>query len=267
MCHVENARNLDGLVSKVDLQVGNVRCPVERLVCLKITALIFLPAASSPETPGSTTTTPDMPGSDRNSIGFLLNCPSDGDFIREFPKDNTLSPPQGNATTTSHNVIPMRNAYEQGMSSGPLPGYHEYEPPSMGSNLESFLSNLEFDNFERQTHNYNIPGENMMMLPSPDGFLDPAALEPRGFQIREKLIYTAQTLQQANLLPKELLDAIENISAANIASWIKLYFRHWHKHGPIVHEATFNPCNAALPLVLALMSLGGMVSPENTLSV
>ena len=137
----------------------------------------------------------------------------------------------------------------------------------MGSNLEVFLSNLGFDKFERQTQNYSLPGDNMVLLPSPDEVLNPATLEPRAFQIREKLIYTAQTWQQANLLPKELLDAIENITASNIASWIKLYFRHWHKHGPMVHEATFNPCTAALPLVLALMSLGGMVSSGKPLSV
>ena len=208
-----------------------------------------------------------MGGSDRNSIGFLLNCPSDGDFIREFPKDNTLSPTQGNVNSNFPNMLAMRNAYDPGISSTLIPAYHDYDQPATGANLDVFLSNLEFDNFERQTHNYEVPGENMMLLPGPDELLSPAALEPRGFQIREKLIYAAQTLQQANLLPKEQLDAIDNITGANIACWIKLYFRHWHKHGPIVHEATFNPCTAALPLVLALMSLGGMVSPGNTLSV
>jgi len=227
--------------------------------------LTNLPVASSPETPGSTTTTttttPDMVGSDRNSIGFLLNCPSDGDFIREFPKDSTMSPPQGNGTTSFPSMMPMRNPYDPRLSSTPMPSYHDFEQPAIGPNLEVFLSNLEFDNFERQTHNYSLPGENMILLPSLDGGLNIAALEPRSFQIKEKLIYTAQTLQQVNLLPTELLDAIEHITATNIASWIKLYFRHWHKHGPIVHEATFNPCTAALPLVLALMSLGGMVSP------
>jgi len=208
-----------------------------------------------------------MAGSDRNSIGFLLNCPSDGDFIREFPKDITLSPPQDNAAASFTSMMPMRNTYDPGISSASMPGYHDFDQPVMGSNLEVFLSNLEFDNFERQTQNYSMPGENLMVLPSPDGLVNPAALEPRAFQIREKLIYSAQTLQQANLLPKEILEAIENITATNIASWIKLYFRHWHKHGPIVHEPSFNPCIAALPLVLALMSLGGMVSSENTLSV
>jgi len=62
-----------------------------------------------------------------------------------------------------------------------------------------------------------------------------------------------------NLPPKELVEAIELITGNKVAEFIKLYFKHWHKHAPMVHEATFNLCTAALPLVLALMSLGGMV--------
>ena len=213
-----------------------------------------------------------MNGSDRNSIGFLLNGPSDADFIREFPKDDsTLSPPQGRATDFS-NGGPLRNSYHHeptmigDIPPAPMASFNEYGPPvmAMGTDLDVFLGSLEFDNFERQTHNYNRPRENMMMLPSLDGFLDRGVLEQRAFEIRDKLRYTASTLNHPSNPPKEQLDAIENITAINIASWIRLYFKHWHKHGPIVHEATFNPCTAALPLVLALMSLGGMVSPEKT---
>ena len=84
-------------------------------------------------------------------------------------------------------------------------------------------------------------------------------MDQRAFDIREKLKYTAATMNPPHPPSKELLDAIELITVDNFAAYIKLYFRHWHKHAPMVHEATFNPTTAALPLVLALMSLGGMV--------
>jgi hypothetical protein len=89
--------------------------------------------------------------------------------------------------------------------------------------------------------------------------LDRIVLEQRAFEIRDRLKYTAATMNQPNGPSQELLDAIESITARNIGTWCRLYFRHWHKHGPLVHEATFDPVKAALPLVLALMSIGGMV--------
>ena len=168
--------------------------------------------------------------------------------------------------------MPMRNAYEPVMEGlppppMPMPTYNEYGQVGLEPNLDHILSNLEFDNFERQTQNYAMPRENVMMLPSPDGFgyLNRAALEQRAFEIRDRLTYTTATLNPGHPPSKQLLDTIELISATNIASWIELYFRHWHKHGPMVHEASFNPSTAALPLVLALMSLGGMVSASHCL--
>ena len=109
-----------------------------------------------------------------------------------------------------------------------------------------------------------MPNENMILWSGPDSlFLDRRVLEQRAFDIREKLRYTAAVQNPPHLPPKELIDAIELISADKLAAYIKLYFRHWHKHAPMVHEATFNPCTAALPLVLSLMSLGGMVSSQD----
>lgn len=128
------------------------------------------------------------------------------------------------------------------------------------NNIDVFLNRLDFQNFEQQTNNWQMPNENMILWSGPDAlFLDRRVLEQRAFDIREKLRYTASVQNPPHLPSKEVIDAIEVITAESIASYIKLYFRHWHKHAPMVHEATFNPCTAALPLVLSLMSLGGMV--------
>lgn len=129
------------------------------------------------------------------------------------------------------------------------------------NNLDVFLSNLEFQNFEDKTHNWQMPGENMILWSGPDAiFLNRGVLEQRAVDMRKKLEYTAAAMNPPHPPSVETIEAIRLITADNIAAYIMLYFRHWHKHAPMVHEPSFNPCTAALPLVLSLMSLGGMVS-------
>jgi hypothetical protein len=212
-------------------------------------------AASSPETTTPGPSTPDT-GSDRNSIGFLLNGTGETDFMREFPKSTTLSP-HNQAVDFSSMAVDRR--YEP--SAGGPSMYQENGPTTQENNLDIMLSHLELTTFEDMTNNWEIPGENMMLWSRPDSlFVDSTAVEHRAFDIREKLKYTAATLNSPHSPSQELLDAIELITAHNFAAYIMLYFRHWHKHAPMVHEATFNPTTAALPLALTLMSLGGMVS-------
>jgi hypothetical protein len=217
-------------------------------------------AASSPEettTPGPST--PDT-GSDRNSIGFLLNVSGETDFMREFPKSTTLSPNNKLAEFSSLMSVDKRLEPAVGDLAGPSM-YQEYGHMIQENNLDVFLSHLEFQTFEQRTNNWQMPGENMVLWSGPGAlFVDRAAMDQRAFDIREKLKYTAATQNPPHLPSKELLAAIELITADTLAAYIRLYFRHWHKHAPMVHEATFDPATAALPLVLALMSLGGMVS-------
>jgi hypothetical protein len=137
------------------------------------------------------------------------------------------------------------------------------------NNLDVFLSHLEFQQaYEQETHNRQLIGGSSTSSIGPDArYLDRAVLEQRAIDIREKLKYTATTHYLPHLPPKELLQAVELVTANNIELYLQFYFKHWHKHTPIVHEATFNPCTSALPLVLALMCLGGMVSTENPVFV
>ena len=182
--------------------------------------------------------------------------------MQEFPKSGTLSP-SAKAAEFPHPMSGderLRRLHIDGSFPISASGYRDNGHMRDDNNLDVFLSNLEFGTFERQTHNWQMPGENMILWSGPDAlYLDRAVLEQRAFEIREKLNFTAATQNPPNPPSKEVLEAIQLITADNIAAYIKLYFRHWHKHGPIVHEPSFNPCTAALPLVLALMSLGGMV--------
>jgi hypothetical protein len=182
--------------------------------------------------------------------------------MREFPKTTTLSPNNRAAEVSS--MMALGGGYEPlggGDMSGTVSVYQNYGHMIQENNLDVFLSHLEFQTtFERQTNNWQMPGENIIPWSGQDThFLDRRILDQRAFDIREKLKYTAATQNTPHLPTRELLEAIELITADNIAGYIKLYFRHWHKHAPMVHEPTFNPCTAALPIVLALMGLGGMV--------
>jgi hypothetical protein len=182
--------------------------------------------------------------------------------LREFPKSTTLSP--NNQTSELSNVTPIRNGF------APLPSvYQQYGHMIQENNLDVFLSHLEFQQtFEQETHNWQVIGGNSISSLGPDSrYLDQAALEQRAFDIREKLKHAAATHNFPHLPPKELLQAVELITANNIAEYVQLYFKHWHKHAPMVQQATFNPCTSALPLVLALMCLGGMVSRHSLLLI
>lgn len=187
--------------------------------------------------------------------------------MREFPKDDTLSP-NGRATEFKpeySNLHPIQNAY--GPMGGEMPGpsmqtYNEYgQPIPSGPELVDFLHSLEFAHFENSNHHLPMHRENLVGWPEQDAtYLDGVVLEERAVDIRGKLRLTAMTMNQPHHPTQEVIRAIEFITANKIAYWIKLFFRHWHKHAPMIHEHTFEPCSAALPVVLSVMCLGGMVS-------
>jgi hypothetical protein len=184
--------------------------------------------------------------------------------MREFPKDATQSPNDKSADFS--NLRPVNHGFEPfvGDLSGAAPAYNGYEHmPQVENNLDEFLSHLQFDTFEQQTQNWPIQEENLMLWSRQDAlFLDRNVLDQKAFDIRAKLKYAASALNPPHRPSQEVLDATDVITADHIAAYIKLYFKHWHKHAPMIHEASFNPSTAALPLVLALMSLGGMVNNQ-----
>lgn len=223
---------------------------------------MIIATVSSPEETTPNPTTPDT-ASDRASIGFLLNCPRETDFIEEFPKSTNSSPNPRPGNFSNLTSTPGRSFQPMdGVANGPL-AYRDYGH-IQETNLDVFLSHLEFSNFEQQTNNWQTPNENLIPWSGSDAlFLDRTILGQKAFEIKSSLKRASELMNPPHRPPAEILDALELIVADNIAAWIKLYFKHWHKHAPMVHEATFNPCNAAVPLVLSLMSLGAMVIVPN----
>lgn len=194
----------------------------------------------------------------RSSINFLLNSPGERDFMREFPGSATLSP--SNPPAQIANSMGDGYPFVTGDVPAAVPAYHNYRYQIPSNNLDAFLSHLEFQTtFERQTNSW-MAGDNVIpWAGAGNGLSDRGELEQIAEFIREKLKHTAALQSAPQLPPGDVIEAIDSITADSIAANIRLYFRHWHKHAPMIHEATFNPCTAALPLVLALMGLGGMV--------
>ena len=201
---------------------------------------------------------------DRNSIGFLLNGAGESDFSRDFPKSLTLSP-----MTSIRDLIPINKPFDASQPVLTRPNYdQELLTPvsqhnrrmSSDTSLDIFLSSLEFSTFERQTQNYQLPNEDVLPWSGYNvAFADKPVLEQRAFDVREKLRYET-AMFSPGVASNEVLDAIDILTADNIAKWTQLYFRHWHKSYPIVHEPSYHPCSAALPLLLSMACIGGMVS-------
>lgn len=179
--------------------------------------------------------------------------------MREFPKDNTVSkiekPPSSITGQNEAGAIPVS---ERLFECAPSHKGHIHMPRE--TNLDIFLSKLDLGTFECQTQNFQTVAENAAIQPglhplSPDR----AQFEETALCIRQKLESAAIAVNQPNAPPNELLDSIKIVTAHNIPTWTRLYFRHFHKHGRLVHEATFNPLTSALPLVLAIITIGAMV--------
>ncbi|THV48423.1 hypothetical protein BGAL_0249g00080 [Botrytis galanthina] len=255
---------------KCDNEVPCRKCKEFGRRCIKTwgtNSASSIKTSASPETPAPRSLTPPSatpePTSDRNSIGFLLNFPNEAEFMREFPKASTGSSPK--ERTAEYTSLVPHNAIQPwatgDMMNQNMASFGYTSSMDVDQNL-AFLHNLEFDTFERQTHGWQFPQDNLIPW-SPDGmFNDRNVLEQRAYDIREKLRYAASSMVGPNAISKEVLEAIEIITADTIAAYIKLYFKHWHHHAPMVHEATFNPCTAALPLVLSVMSLGAKYSKQ-----
>ncbi|KAJ5047458.1 uncharacterized protein L3040_003285 [Drepanopeziza brunnea f. sp. 'multigermtubi'] len=248
---------------KCDNNVPCRKCTEFGRICTKSRNAVS-GAASSPEqtrvqSPLSRST-PEL-SSDRNSIGFLLNCPSDKDFIREFPQ-STAQSPMVNPVQLARVMSMDGNSQSSGGVAIPENIYQAYQGQT--DQLEVFLDRLEFQNFQQQTNHWEMPSEDDMLLWSGANVMlpDHRGLAQRAFDIRQKLNYAAAAQNPPFLPSEQVVEAIEMVTAENITTYVRLYFRHWHKHAPMVHRATFNPCTAALPLVISVMSIGAMYSPK-----
>lgn len=224
---------------------------------------VWLPSCRSTVTDTRTGTgspSPSLPADgNRNSINFLLNSPGEKDFLREFPKSNYMSPNHQHAQVANMLVTPY--AFPPPDMPPGMANFQQFHPASEPS-FATIMSGMTFDATYNKQTSWMLPMDSATPWTGTDERIR-SIMEKRAMDVREGLKMTAHNYniisQQGNAM-EQFYDAIEIITADFIVHNIDLYFRNWHRHAPMVHQPTFNACNAALPLVLALMALGGMVS-------
>lgn len=62
------------------------------------------------------------------------------------------------------------------------------------------------------------------------------------------------------MLQGGLDDRVDLFTPSNIERFFRQYFRHWHRHSPILHRQLFNPGTISMPLLLAVVLTGALFS-------
>ena len=195
----------------------------------------------------------EIKGHDHISINFLLNNPPSDDFAGRFPTRQTGAEETENGDGTalpSQALAPDIPEWCGGLST-----YDTFLGADMS--FDSFLGNLEHLSFGAPlTHTHssgltNGQGEYSNIF---------SGLEPRANEIKDRLRIAAATLDSLHGTQslKDLDSVIELIAPSEIEACIDLFFRYYHRHCPILHKPSFCPLIVPMPLLLAVMALGGM---------
>jgi hypothetical protein len=201
---------------------------------------------------------PDLSMTDRNSISFLLNDVGNVNFAQCFP-ESAVSESSSRASVGG-NEDAFGGAFGGTMGG---PSFQMLNPPQFfgaNGNVDAFLEGLGFAAFERtsnwQFHTLDM-GEQMRPQTQQK---DWTALTARALEMQNALRQALDDIARVNTMAnyKPVVQAIDSITGQKVDSYVKLYFRHWHKHGSIIHEPTFDSSTVALPLLMAVFTIGSM---------
>jgi hypothetical protein len=187
------------------------------------------------------------------SINFLLNGPENDDFVGRFPTCQTGA----EDSDSSDGNIPQRHAIAP-----EIPDWHD----GLGSYDAFFGADMSFDSFfdNLETLSFGAPLTHTHSPAFTSGSADcstaSSGLETRALEIRAHLRIAAATLDEANgtCSLRDLDPAIDLVTYLEIETCVDLFFRYYHRHCPILHKHSFCPVVAPMPLLLAVMALGGM---------
>jgi hypothetical protein len=204
-------------------------------------------------TPKKMSDASEIKSHDHISINFLLNNPQNDDFAGRFPTRQTRAEETENSDGTA--LRSQALAPEVPEWCGGLSTYDAF----LGADVsfDSFFDNLEHLSFGTpltHTHSSGLThgrGEYSNIF---------SGLEPRANEIKDQLRIAATTLDNLHRTQslKDLDSAIELIAPSDIEACIELFFSYFHRHCPILHKPSFCPLIVPMPLLLAVMALGGM---------
>jgi hypothetical protein len=204
-------------------------------------------------TPKKVSEVSEIKSHDHISINFLLNNPPNDDFAGRFPTHQT----RAEESEYSDGSVPPDQAFAPEVS-GCYGGPSTYDA-FLGADMsfDSFFDNLEHLSFGAPLTHTHSPGLTNGRGEYSNIF---SGLEPRANEIKDRLRIAAATLDNLHGTQslKDLDSTIELIIPSEIEACVDLFFRYYHRHCPILHRPSFCPLIVPLPLLLAVMALGGM---------
>lgn len=204
-------------------------------------------------TPKKVSEVSEIKSHDHISINFLLNNPPNDDFAGRFPTCQTQAEESENSDGSA---LPSQALAPEvpGWCGGPST-YDTFLGADMS--FDSFLDNLEHLSFGVPLTHAHSPGLTNGRGEYSNIF---SGLEPRANEIKDRLRIAAATLDNLHGTQrlKDLDSTIELIAPSEIETCVDLFFRYYHRHCPILHKPSFCPLIVPMPLLLAVMALGGM---------
>lgn len=196
-------------------------------------------------------------------IHHLLNNPDGDDFVGRFPiRDTTgrLGTDEDDVTIGEPEDSSEASHWSEDFETNDV--FIGAELPDLEINFDSF-----FGGFETMTFGAYPLVPDISQIFSGAALASPSAmaLEPRAYEIRQVMMETASKLahdfpENSHML--HLAPAIELLTPTEIDHCIGLFFGNYHRHCPILHRPSFHPTTVPTALLLAIVALGAMYSPE-----
>lgn len=209
-----------------------------------------MPPASTPKTLPEF---PEAKSHEQISINFLLNSPQNDDLAGRFPTCQNRTEEthkNGGTIAPSQAIVSAIPEWCEGVDI-----YDAFFGADLSFN--SFFDNLENLSFGAPLIHTTSPtfttGQRGCSNMS-------SGLESRALEIKAHLRVAAAQLDEAHgtCHLRDLDPVIELVTYTDIETCLDLFFRHYHQHCPIIHWPTFCPVATPMPLLLAVMAVGGM---------
>lgn len=249
---------------RCDLETPCKRCRDVGRVCVK--SRVRGGSSSAESSPS------DITSSDRSSINFLLNYSNETDFFNRFPESKTrdsspirdMLPFVEDPTLVDNTYVPLlTDPAITGVTGGGFEFMENFFAPYSNYTGDSFMNDLEFGAFNPSSnwHSPSLELEDPILYGvSTAGTSYWEVLESRAAEIRAGLSQEAERFLLSGNCDAATLRAIDMVTGEKLDSCVRRYFKHWHKHGPFLHEKSFDARHVAMPLLLAVFAVGGMYS-------
>ncbi|KAF3105150.1 hypothetical protein TWF594_005734 [Orbilia oligospora] len=206
----------------------------------------------------------------RGSIEYLLNGQSQGSlgFVQVFPLSATPDEEDSDSPITNGISVPTTaTAIPITISSVPQP-----TPFDMDFSLNydaSILPDIDLNMlFGEMGYLMNIGLEpNALWDPhlfsehsSPATTTDLDVYDAHASFLRPELFKVVQSFQLPEGSPeyRRAVETVESVTGDLLQRFTNSFFRHWHKHGPIIHIPSYSPSTCATVLILAMCCIGGL---------